>query len=642
MKKNWKDKLPIKIMSCINVLLVTFIISKDINENKVENTQYDEGLMIEELTKEKISDLIDSNSNLSLDEKIFLYDTYIVLLENSEEIVYEQVKNFLENVDFSYGSLIGLTSGSYSKTEELIKLRYEHLTEESYSTLLHEILHGYSYTPNDKTRVSPYLNEIYNEICKVEYTKELGIKSNPTSYDQDLIIGYILAEIIDINVVKEFKFNSDFDIIKNELLNIGAELEDIEEFYNLLNDVYSCRIIARAYNALDSIYLKMFRVLDNFYKAKYEESILENIEILFLMKNTVLDNEYVSQRVDNYSKNTLYYEGKYNIVDNFIKYNESELSVEYKELFNNTPGYEEHKYLYYGYERTIDNNLSPDSQFTVFSDNFYKTVAENENLTEEEKNIIENTISFLNNYYKYLNAEDILEILKTIDIKYDIKNDASRYYENSNILTINRSEENCDRELLFGEIIQLYKSNNEDYNDYVYDLSSEMFKGEYYPYKNDNVQIDYIYEKDLHIAFFMYVLLGEEFLYEYKFNPSNINLVNRLYEEGLNEEVINELLNLLEELYVLKHKENNDQEMSKFIYKFYKFLLSKVRTDGFYSNEFENATYLTYRRIQINYTIDEEKETAKLNESIYFLEEINIFDKYEYGKNNLFNIRVRK
>lgn len=637
------NKNTVKILTYINIMLAAFTISKNIDKQQEENLYYESEIVIEELTKKQISDYINNNSNLTLDEKIFLYDTHIILLENAEYIVVEQVKYFLENVDLNYGNLSGGLAGTYQPGEELIEIRDEELEEKSYSVLLHEILHGYTYNLNYTSTSSRYLNEIYNEICTVEYAKELGIPTNPTLYDLDLIIGYVLAEIIDIDVINKYKFNADFNIIENELLKIGVEEKVINDFYNTLNTLYYLRITLRDVTSLDDIYLNMFKVLENFYEAKYNESILDNIEILFLIKNTVLDNEMVTDKVDRYIENTIYYEGKYSIEDNMIFFEEKELSVEYKELFNNTKGYEDHKQLYYGYERIIDNNLSPDADFKIFSDNFYNAIMENDNLSESEKIVVEVTLPFINNYFKYLNKEEIINIISTLDIEYISESVLSKYDANDNVIIINKNEDIIStRELLFGNIIKLYTNKEEDYNGYIYDVANEMFKCEYYPYMNPTFEAENLFENDMHIAYFVHELLGVEFLYEYKFNPSNISLINYLLELGLKEKEIGELINMLDELYIIKSEGSNNESMSNFIYKFYEFLKLYSNEHGSYSNELERAAFLAKRRIEINYTISTSEETVVFNDKLYLLDEINVFEKYSYSENNLFDIRVRK
>lgn len=150
-----------------------------------------------------------------------------------------------------------------------------------------------------------------------------------------------------------------------------------------------------------------------------------------------------------------------------------------------------------------------------------------------------------------------------------------------------------------------------------------------------------LFEHDLHIAYFMYELLGEEFLYEYNFYPSSKTLEDKFISVGLTDEEINTLLLYLHELETVKYLENNQEEIEKLIYKFWEFTKA-IRNDNLIvSSKKERAAFLAMRRIEVNYKI-KSTGTVELEDENYFLDDVDIFEDYSTNRNTLFEIRIRK
>lgn len=575
------------------------------------------------LSEEYIAELINLNPYLSFEEKIFLYETKVVIIENMDYISLSQIEEFLSNVSLDYNYIEEGISGIYNDSEKNMKIVNSDLSEEALSILLHEILHGYTLRYDYS---SYYLNEIYNEICKKEYCDEVGIKSYLSGYDNDLIIGYLLEEIVGSEVIKYYKFNADFNVIKNSLLNFKVSESDIDHFYNELESlrVYSNRQI-HEYSARKKTYERIFNLLNKFYTSKYNAEIVDNIELLYILENTVLETSKVTEKLREYAANSVYYSSEYSIFDEVYGYSESNFKICYKEIFNNTSGYDNYKFYYHNDEVIINNKLMSIDGFNSFHKDFIEAIENNENLEKMEKNLINDSIEYIHNYFEKLDTDNILDMIKDINILYNKTINQSYYDMESNIIYINKTRDESDEVSLFSELLKIYTNKKVIYNKYVYNVANEMFLSEYkkrMQLSNENFDL---FEHDLHIACFIYELLGEEFLYEYNFNPSSENLYQRFISTGLTEEEeVSILILYLNELEDIKYGVNNQEEVEKMIYKFWTFTKLLCNNNSNASLEKEKVAYRTMRRIEVSYII-KGTETVVLSEKNILLMKLTYF-----------------
>lgn len=594
------------------------------------------------IIEDRVRDIINSNYRLTTDEKEFLYSSSIILLENSEYIDFDQVDNFLLRTDVSFESYDEFIQGRYYGGSQKIELMFDSLNEAAKPVYLHEILHGYSLIPN---KSASYLEEIYNEICTKEYCDELGIAPSVCGYDNDLVVGYILEELLGVEPIRNYKFKGDNDIIIDALLNIGALEEDITRFFNDLSTLSSFAIYGVDDIALKSkTHVSILECLDAFHIAKFGYAIYDNIELLSLMLNTNLHTSLIQEKIEEYIENSKYYNSEYSFNLNNDKFYTSSFDVTHKELFNNTNVVNENTYKYKDNAVIIDNDLDVDSEFSKFENKFTEALLNNGNIYDAEKYVIENTINFIHNNFEKFDKEYILDTVANLDIVFGdygesffIEEDKTLYYNNdgSDVLS---SE-------FYSEIIQLYINKENSYNDYIYDIANNIFTLDYS--KNTMLFSDKSndFTLDAHIAYFVYELLGEEFLYNYKFNPDKEVLHDHLINCGYEEREVLKLISIFDEFRTVKMSDNYENEIGAYIYKLYNFI-SSHNLIGSINVIRESAELKTRKCIETNYIIDNNNETVVYNQDINLESNVNFFNEYKTGENYIFDtdyyVRSRK
>ena len=231
-----------------------------------------------ENTEEKVElalKSIDNNRYLTIEEKEFLKNIKTELIENKEYIDFDELNNDLSELHLKYNPyhpdktkpyyVMYQMSGQYTyigSDKNLIELFGDDNNNSDCfetcdkTTLVHEVNHLLNNelsVMNVKGKTGDILEQIYlkagvddfqlsemiNEMFAREYQYDFNINDKSEGYYWEMPIMYCLAEIIDENTLRYFKFNSDSYYITNYLSELGVPLEDICEFYIRLNDVYS-------------------------------------------------------------------------------------------------------------------------------------------------------------------------------------------------------------------------------------------------------------------------------------------------------------------------------------------------------------------------------------------------------------------
>lgn len=648
MKRNNKSKINFNFISLILAQVLVFSSIKYDYENL--NNKLDELILNKELNviqsteldAEKISFLINNNENLSEEEKVFLYNTHIIVLENSDYIIKNQIENFLSSVNFNYNYEREGVLGDYSILTHEINVIFPDM-DSAYCTLLHEVLHGYSNSVEDHSS-SRYLSEIYNEICTKEYCEELGITETKTGYDEDLVIGYILEKIVGTEIIKAYKFNSDLTLITNELLNIGVNQNDIDGFYNDMDSLNYCKLYKPSdRELLFNIYESVNNYLEIFYSTKFDMSMTDSLEMLFLLNGSHFDNYFVQYKLFEYSYYSKDYISEYNLYTEFVG-REVPLSYDMinKEIFNNTEDLSENKYFVNEVEKKVDDKLSKNYSVMSLLNLYENNIEKNAKLSQREVFAVKSTIDFLEHYMDQFDMNKILEISSNLNIVYNAEFNGSYYDNLTSTLYLTESSSNVSLEKLYSEILQIYTNNYDNCNEYIYNLVNDLFKSEYQTNILNSTYIDETYKYDMIVAYFLYELLGEEMLYEYKFNPSNSVLHSLLEIKGMTPKEIYKFLSILENISIAKNAEDESLNMEKAMYEFYKFTTELSNGDFLINNELKYDLEIVNANINFNYFIDDENQMLIQNEIVYLQDTINVFNQYSNAEKSFISVKVRK
>ncbi|MFI3260188.1 MAG: hypothetical protein R3Y13_00515 [bacterium] len=603
----------IKICTEISKLISAAILIIMIKEELEEERVYEEYI-----TAQGVEFLIKKNEQLTAEEIMFFYKSNIILLEHENLIDIEQLKKFLSNVSIEYNLEEDGISGTYNRKTDLIKVEEDEFIETKKSVLLHEILHGYTSSSNN---TSVYLNELLNELCTVEYCEVLDIEYFNSGYTKHLVIIYVLANIIEIETLQELKFSADLTNFKNELLSFGVTEKEYESFLNNLNGLWLSRTKGEVFRT--GLYIEMYDLLSSFYKKKYNKDIEYDIEIMLIMYDSVLSNETVEKAVKKYLDYDENYEnsGFYNNTYELKVINEGLYS---KDLIEKK---EETSYVHKEEEKEIDYNYLPTYEDVMFTDQFKEKISKNINLSFREQQLIYNTIYFLNDYREYVDEEEILKFADNLNFIY-IKDMEGKATYNSKNYTLILDENIAGIQVIY-EILKTYTNNIEEINEYIYDISNNIFHLEYLVRSMGAFTYNY-FTTDFMIVEFLVNLLGEEFFLNYKFNPSDEYIYISLSNLGLNNQEITELLKILEELNSLRGNEELELSVIKKMYPYIESILKKPKTEG---REYLISVVLDFEEnLNHYYMYDEENDSltkTKNNRFFYttFLREYVIGDR---------------
>lgn len=274
---------------------------------------------------DSIKKIINDNYNLTEEEKEFLYNIEDEVTENIDYINLEQLKNNLKELKINYNSPETIDqqnqvfnncyiSGSYTymgskrNNIDIYADNFNIATDFSNAnktTLIHEINHLISNRPNIiytgglagdiESKITNNLNlynnalsEMVNELFAREYAIDYNLESESNGYDGLMPVMYALAEIIDTDVLRKYKFDSDDYYITNYLKSIGIDDKYIYTFYKDLNLIKE--------NSIDSteksyIYQEIYNIVGLMYQKKYDETIENDLVMMAYFYNTPYSNK---------------------------------------------------------------------------------------------------------------------------------------------------------------------------------------------------------------------------------------------------------------------------------------------------------------------------------------------------------------
>lgn len=290
------------------------------NANYIEkNTDY---------SFDELKEIIDSNSNLNDEEKNFLYNLKDEIDENIDYIDIKQVKNNLTELDINYNfksqenivfekeSTSSNIQGSYTfmgRERNRIDLYDNYFAEEANfssankATLIHELNHLISKRPlllydgtiggNIKGDIIENTN-IYNNVL-AEMVNEMFAREYSTycdniefsGYDELMPVMYALAEIIDEDTLRRYKFNSDDYYLNNYFKSLGIDDKYIYTLYKDLNLITSDVLEA---SEKEYICQEVYNIISHMYQKKYDDNMESDMVMLAYFYNTQYSNKGIN------------------------------------------------------------------------------------------------------------------------------------------------------------------------------------------------------------------------------------------------------------------------------------------------------------------------------------------------------------
>ena len=271
----------------------------------------------EQYSFSKIKQAIETNHNLSEEEKAYFLLLQQELKENQAYINQEKICKTLNDIKINYlnqnhevktdsGKM--RVGGSYSLKSNEINLYKLNISELQPKILFHEINHSLTdfkqQSQEDLLLSHPnYLLEMTNELFSVEYFEEIA-QSNSfiegTSYSNQMVVMYPLCEILDDKTIRNYKFNGKANVILEELLSIDSDMNKAANLITAINSIelYQNNAIEK-YNKVQEVANetkeKQDAALQEFYNAKQEQD--ENKQVIYNLVKNYYEKKY------NYSMN---------------------------------------------------------------------------------------------------------------------------------------------------------------------------------------------------------------------------------------------------------------------------------------------------------------------------------------------------
>ena len=259
-----------------------------LNDNKVavEYIQTEDGIK-RQVQFSEISDAIKSNRHLTKEEKEFFLSNPKFFEDNASFWDYETVLNTLKNLKIVYTKEDDPTvAGYYNWTgEEKNTIKFyesKKFSDVPKYLVSHEFLHTFTNFSNNSFN---NLYEIVNVVFNNEYFSQGNLTYDYTYHNLTKYL-YVLAEIIEPDVLRKYHANNDInyiiealgEIIPNQNTALSL-LQDID-FLGKLNLLTQEEQLALSEEA--KLRDKMITsTLEKYYEAKYQSSIVDNYNALY-------------------------------------------------------------------------------------------------------------------------------------------------------------------------------------------------------------------------------------------------------------------------------------------------------------------------------------------------------------------------
>ena len=262
-------------------------------------------LEVDLLTRYDVQDLvytaIKNNTNLSIDEKILLLKYSTIVLDNYKYMDLARVLNSLNKLTIHYYSFnftdsvwqVSLSGTCNSFTNEIKFYNVENFEQVSKKVFAHEVCHLFQ--PTFKNEYSSFFVEGTNSITVEDYF------GTDRSYEDNNKIIRLLGEIIGKDVIKQYYFVGDLNVIKEALLAIIPDQALVDKFISLTHQFDSTSYQEDQHQLINR---QMRNILATFYEAKYNRKIEDDLVALYYYNEKEfvkkMDSGEMSQGYDGY------------------------------------------------------------------------------------------------------------------------------------------------------------------------------------------------------------------------------------------------------------------------------------------------------------------------------------------------------
>ena len=244
-----------------------------------------------DLKLEDIYNAINTNSNLTVEEKEFLLSYPKYFQDNLEYFDYYTVTNNLSNLYIKYvneKSENGVYGDYTYSGHEKHRIRIYETTDFNNSpkkALTHEFLHSFTKQTEDDN----YFYEIVNAVFNNEYFGNPSELFYDNSYQPLRKYFYIIAEIIDPNVLRQYHANNDLNYLIEELIKIIPDRDLAVKVFLNIDSLMHIDLLKESdpleYEKYKEEYKLKKQEVDNllkqYYETKYQSSIENNINVFY-------------------------------------------------------------------------------------------------------------------------------------------------------------------------------------------------------------------------------------------------------------------------------------------------------------------------------------------------------------------------
>ncbi|MBQ8473204.1 MAG: hypothetical protein IJ501_06850 [Bacilli bacterium] len=297
-----KDKvIPVLVLST-SLILMTLLSIEGIKRIDFSIQNYKENELVSkyqdnDVKLEDIIQFINSNPNLTNEEKEFFLSCPEYFQDNLEYFDYYTLVNNLSNIYINYindPSNDGF-SGDYTyygKNKNRIRI-YEStdFTNCKKSALSHEYLHSFT----NHSLQDNYFYEIVNVIFNNEYFGSDSELFYDSSYPTLRKYFYIIAEIIDPNILRQYHANNDINYLIEELIKIIPDRDLATNLFLNIDFIFRIDLLKETdpieYEKYKEEYKLKKQEVDNllkqYYEIKYQSSIENNINVFYWFNQNV-------------------------------------------------------------------------------------------------------------------------------------------------------------------------------------------------------------------------------------------------------------------------------------------------------------------------------------------------------------------
>lgn len=217
--------------------------------------------------------------------KIFIYDFEENFNTSFDKIEFENKEIYFHELNHV------LTDYTLSSTVDLFAKNIENKTNVLLET---KVLKEFS---NDivllgKNTFTETVNELFTrEYLGIYDENKVGLRTGK-AYSEYMPYTYVLAEILDEETLKKYKFKDNSSIIINELLEIDENFEEVYQLITSINSIEDSKEKLAENQNSNNIYEDIYQSLSYFYEKKYNRKMDKDLVIIsYLYDTKVLENK---------------------------------------------------------------------------------------------------------------------------------------------------------------------------------------------------------------------------------------------------------------------------------------------------------------------------------------------------------------